>query len=313
MIKTAFVAGAGLGKRLRPLTQDRPKPLVPFFNRPLITYVFDALEAVGIERVVINTHYCASRYDDILSLTEGRGRYQTMQLECIHEPVLLETGGGIRNAAKLFGAEPVLVHNGDIFSSVDLEGLIRTHAKAGGEVTAHLRSFGGPLQVTFDRESGCIQDFRGTLAGEMGEECLFSGIYIVEPRFIERIPPDEIISVIPVFLDMLRSNIPIAGFLDDTGTWADLGTREAYLDAHAILSRDKQSPQIYVHPTAKVDASAELRGFVVIGANAEVGGHTIIEDSVIWENAKITSGAHLMRCIVRDHQIAAGQMKSQDI
>ncbi|MFY8215272.1 MAG: sugar phosphate nucleotidyltransferase [Chthoniobacterales bacterium] len=216
-IKTAFVAGAGLGKRLRPLTEFRPKPLVPFFNQPLICRTFAALASVGIERVVINTHHCASRYDDLLGLTAGIGRFGKLEIQCIHEPILLETGGGIRNASPLFRDESVLVHNGDIFTSVDLAGLIKQHQSGANEVTAHLRSQGGPLQISYDAPTRTIRDFRHSLGQSGTMECLFSGIYIVESNFVSRIPENEIISVVPVFLDMLRAGVPMGGFLDDTG------------------------------------------------------------------------------------------------
>jgi len=89
-VRTAFVPGAGLGKRLRPLTAERPKPLVPVRNRPLITHVFDALIEVGIERFVVNTHHRAEAYGALVG-NEYRGR----EIAYIHEPVLLETGGQV--------------------------------------------------------------------------------------------------------------------------------------------------------------------------------------------------------------------------
>ncbi len=313
MIKTAFVAGAGLGKRLRPLTANRPKPLVPVFNRPLITYVFDALLAVGIERIVINTHHCPQSYDHILRLVRGQGTYCGMQIECIYEPELLETGGGIKNASRLFGDEPVLVHNGDIFSTVDLPGLIQSHAAMRPEVTAHLRSFGGPLQVSYQSNTQRITDFRGALGRESNVGFLFSGIYVIEPTFVRRIPPDTIVSVVPIFLDMLRAGVTIGGFMDDSGVWADLGNRDAYLDAHAIVPRTVDEGRISIDPSARVSASAILRGFVAIGADAVIEDRAVIQDSVIWEGAKIASDAQLVRCIVRDHQSAKGTLIEQDI
>lgn len=312
-IKTAFVAGAGLGKRLRPLTANRPKPLVPLYNRPLITYVFDALLAVGIERIVVNTHHCPQSYEEILRLERGQGTYRGMQIECIYEPVLLETGGGIKNAARLFGDEPVLVHNGDIFASVDLPGLLHAHTTTRPAVTAHLRSFGGPLQVSYHPSTKEITDFRGVLERGSDAGFLFSGIYIIEPAFIRRIPPGTIISVVPVFLDMLRAGVTINGFLDDSGVWADLGNRDAYLDAHATVPRLAEEGRISVDPSAEVSASATLRGFVAIGAHAVIGDRAVIQDSVIWEGAKIASDAQLLRCIVRDHQSAQGILVDKDI
>jgi NDP-sugar pyrophosphorylase family protein len=292
-VRTAFVPGAGLGKRLRPLTEERPKPLVPVGNRPLITHVFDALIAVGIERFVVNTHHCAGVYAELIG-----PKYQGCEVAYIHEPVLLETGGGIRNARGLLGAEPVLVHNGDVRADLNLARLLEAHAAGGCEVTALLRSFGGPLQVLFDPITSQVKDFRCTLGEGTGVDTLFTGAYVIEPAFVDRIPPDEIISVVPVFLDMLRAGIPIAGVLDDSGSWADLGDRASYLEAHR--------GGWLVDETARVGADVKFCGFGAVGAGAEIGAGAVLEDTVVWPDAKIASGAQLCGCIVRDHRVAAG-------
>lgn len=320
-IKTAFIAGAGLGKRLRPLTDCRPKPLVPVFNKLLVTYVLDAVRSVGVERVVINTHHCAEAYAELLDLPGGRGTYEGLEIECVHEPILLETGGGIRNAAEILGDGPVLVHNGDVLCEVDLAGLLEAHSQNGSEVTAHLRSFGGPLQIAYDSPSRRILDFRGTLGRAGDRDCLFSGIYVIERSFIERIPPNEIISVVPVFLDMLQAGVEIAGFCDDGGYWADLGNREAYLDAHALpgfvdrkLVRTTESgARVCVDPTARLGKGVRFEGFAAVGAHAVIGDNALIKDTVIWSHAKIASGTCLTRCIVRDHQEAEGTLIHIDV
>lgn len=297
-IRTAFVAGAGLGKRLRPLTSERPKPLVPVWNRPLITYVFDALIAVGIERFVVNTHHCAEVYAELFEGTDGRGSYRDREVRFVFEPVLLETGGGIKNASAWFRDEPVLVHNGDVLASLNLRALLDRHARTSAEVTLLVRSKDGPLQVRFDPEQESVTDFRDALNAVGGMSTLMTGAYVVESAFVDRIPSGEVISVIPVFLDMLRHGVPIAGVLDDTGSWADLGNRESYLAAHR--------GRVEIHPDARISANVTFGGFASVGANAEIGEGAVIEDSVIWENAKIASGSRLRACIVRDRREVSG-------
>jgi NDP-sugar pyrophosphorylase family protein len=297
-VRTAFVLGAGLGKRLRPLTEERPKPLVPVGNRPLITRVFDELIAVGIERFVVNTHHCAEAYAEVIG-----ERYRDREVRFVHEPVLLETGGGIRNAREFFGREPVLVHNGDVLASLNLRGLLDAHAAGGAEVTLLLRGRDGPLQVRYD--AGRVIDFRGALGARGGTDTLFTGAYVIEPEFVDRIPADAIISVVPVFLEMLRAGTPIAGLLDDSGAWADLGDRASYLEAHRSLG-------IAVHPSARIGAGVELRGFAAVGADAEIGEGAALENTVVWEGAKIASGARLCGCIVRDRRVVSGAHADMD-
>jgi UTP-glucose-1-phosphate uridylyltransferase len=117
-IGTAFVLGAGLGTRLRPLTEERPKPLVPLVHKPLITFAFDHLHAVGVRRFVVNTHHRPQTYDAILNGKNGRAEYRGCEVVFRHEPELLDTGGGIGNIRDLVGNEPFLVHNGDVLADL---------------------------------------------------------------------------------------------------------------------------------------------------------------------------------------------------
>jgi NDP-sugar pyrophosphorylase family protein len=268
-------------------------------NRPLITHVFDSLIAAGIGRFVVNTHHCAETYGALIGAD-----YRGYPVEFIHEPVLLETGGGIRNARELFGNEPVLVHNGDVLADLNLPALLAEHAARGVEVTVLLRSKDGPRQVLFDRRAGRVKDFRGALGAYSGILTLFTGAYVIEPAFVDRIPAGEVISVVPVFLDMLREGLPIAGVLDDSGTWADLGDRASYLAAHA--------GGWPVDEAARLGASVELQGFGAIGAGVEIGDDVVLEDTVVWPGAKIASGARLRGCIVRDHRVASGSHEDTD-
>lgn len=300
-VRTAFVLGAGLGKRLRPLTEERPKPLVPVRNRPLITHVFDALIDVGVERFVVNTHHCPEAYARMLGDDGYRGR----EVKFLFEPTLLETGGGLRNARHLLGPEPVLVHNGDVLATLNLRALLAAHAREGAEVTALLRSKDGPLQVLFDRRSRRVKDFRGALGAEGGVQTLFTGAYVVEPAFIDRIPDDVVTSVVPIFLAMLRQGVSIAGELNDEGVWADLGDRASYLAAHRGA--------VIVDETASLGADVALRGFAAIGANVMIGPGAELEDTVVWPGAKIASGARLRGCIVRDDRVVpAGSFADTD-
>ena len=275
---TAFVLGAGLGTRLRPLTNRRPKPLIPLANRPLITHAFDHLIAAGVKRFVVNTHWCAERYAEFFPTGEWRG----CPIHFIEEtPEVLETGGGIWNARELLRDGPFIVYNGDILSDIPLPRAIAHHRASGNEVTLILRTTGDNRNVTFDPESGRILDLRKVLRPELEPRCLFTGIYLVQPEFIARIPAAQKISVVPIFHEMIRAGAKLGGILLDEGTWRDLGTRDEYL---AVAG-----PGNTIHPTATIGAGASL------------------ENCIIWENATVAPGAHLTRCIVSDGAHASGQ------
>ena len=123
-IKTAFILGAGLGTRLRPLTENTPKPLLEIGGRPIITFAMAHLWAVGIKRFVVNTHHCAEKYAEAFPENNWKGIPITFR----HEPVLLDTAGGIKNIEDLIaGDECIIVYNGDIITNLPIELLIRKH------------------------------------------------------------------------------------------------------------------------------------------------------------------------------------------
>ena len=122
-ITQAFVLGAGLGKRLRPLTDDLPKPLVPIFQKPLITFALDHLIDIGVSRFVINTHKLPESFRNFF----GKNGYRGCSTTLVHEPDLLETGGGIKNAERYLGVEPFITYSGDILTDIALRPLIDEH------------------------------------------------------------------------------------------------------------------------------------------------------------------------------------------
>lgn len=327
-ITQAFVLGAGLGTRLRPLTNDLPKPLVPIFQKPLITFAFDHLLDLGIEKFFVNTHHRPERFaETFASPPDGRTRptarstYRDRHIEFRHEPVLLETAGGIANIADLIAAEPLLVYNGDILTDLPIDRLIDNHLRQDNVVTLALRSGGGPKHVAFDSGSGCVVDIRDQLGTGAAEEFVFTGIYIVDPRFVDLLERGEKRSVIPHFLEMIRRGAKLGGVVIDDGHWWDVGNREAYLQLHRELPAlkfpnypvDDPAWEKTVHETAIVDPTAELRGCSVIGSDCRVGAETILEDTILWPGAQIASRSELLGCIVRSRQKVAGTHRNIDI
>lgn len=259
----AFVLGAGLGNRLRPLTDQLPKPLIPFLHRPLITRAFDHLRGVGAREFIVNTHHLPERYAEAFPDNEYRGARITFR----HEPVLLETAGGIANIADLVSDAPFIVYNGDILTDLPLAPLVKMHEESGNLVTLVLRSEGPTQHVAFDAERGLVTDIRGKLGtGDMGTH-QFTGIYAVSPEFLRHLTPGKIESVVFPWLQAIQKGERIGAVMADEGRWWDLGDRESYLEAHrAFLSAD----DVPVSPEARVHDSAELRGLNVIAPGAEV-------------------------------------------
>ena len=308
MISTAFVLGAGLGTRLKSLTAHRPKPLIPVANRPLITYAFDHLLGVGVEKIVINTHWRSEAYARLFPEQSYRGVPLAFRDE---QPEVLETAGGIWNVRDLLGPGTFLVYNGDILSDLPLERAIRTHFDAGNEVTMILRSSGGPLQVAFDAGSGRVTDIGGRVDGTAAPRFLFSGIYLVNADFIARIPAATKISVVPIFCDMIHAGAKLGGVIIDEGHWWDLGNRENYLAVHSALA--EQQPAPWIHPTAQIAPTATITGASAIGAGAKIGEHASVNDSLVWEGAEIATGTLLNHCIITEGQRVEGIHSHADL
>jgi mannose-1-phosphate guanylyltransferase len=224
-IDTAFILGAGLGTRLRPLTENIPKPLLEIGGRPIITYVMDHLRAVGVKRFIINTHHCAGKYAEAFPENNYKGIPMTFR----HEPILLDTAGGIKNIEDLIaGEERIIVYNGDIITNMPLAPLVEQHFAGYTEVTLVLRGSGPLLNVNIDK-NGFVCDMRHILKNQGVKSCLFAGIYIVEKKFLRRLRVGKIESIVLPLVEMIRENPrSVGGVVIDRGCWYDLGTVDEY-------------------------------------------------------------------------------------
>jgi mannose-1-phosphate guanylyltransferase len=223
--RTAFILGAGLGTRLRPLTDRRPKPLLPIGGRPVITYGMDRLIDAGVDRFIVNTHHCPEVYDEKFPDGSWRGIPITFR----HEPLLLDTAGGLKNIEDLLeDDEAIFCYNGDVLSGFPLRGLADLHERMRPEVTMALRSKGPLLNVNVN-ERGEVCDLRHTLGDKGVRSCLFTGIYAVETSFLKYIEPGKVESVVPVFLRRIVERPgSVMGIVMDEGFWRDIGTVEEY-------------------------------------------------------------------------------------
>lgn len=301
-IQHAFVLGAGLGTRLRSLTAQRPKPLIPICQKSLISFAFDHLIDCGVREFVVNTHHRAEMYAHFFPGAEYRG----LPIRFRHETDLLETGGGIKNVADLLGGKPFVVYNGDIFTDLPLRVALEHHRANGNEATLVLRSKDGPLQVALEENSGRIVDIARRCHAPMEPRFLFTGIYILQPEFFARLPTATKFSVIDTFVEMIRGNARIEGVVIDEGQWWDLGNREKYLDLHRHLQRTPSPGLRWLDPSAEIDPSATISGATVIGEHCHVGSGARLHDCILWEHANIASGAALTNCIVASREPVHG-------
>lgn len=281
-MRKAFILGAGLGTRLRPLTDTLPKPLIPLHNHPLVTHALDHCLAAGLDDIAINTHYLPEAWDAAFP----EKRYKNARLTFFHEPELLETGGGIKNIASWIGDESILIYNGDILTNLSLSDLIASHETSENTATLAVRDSGPSLHLALQGLQ--ITDIHGKISGQKGSH-QFTGIYCISPDILALIPAKEKISIIPAFLDLIRQK-KLGGHFANEATWLDLGTREAYLEAAF-----SKTPEI--HPSARIHPSAQIENSW-IGENCQVGKQATIKNSILWPNTKIAPDAHIENSII---------------
>lgn len=223
--KTAFILGAGLGTRLRPLTELCPKPLLEISGCPIITYAMDHLLGAGVERFIVNTHHRAELYQEKFPERKWRG----VPIIFRYEPVLLDTAGGLKNIEDLLEEdEAILCYNGDILADFPLQKLLRFHELHRPEATLVLRS-DGPLRNVNVNERGEVCDLRFTLQNPGAQACAFTGIYSVETSLLRHIEAGKAESIISVFIDRIREKAgSVMGIILDEGCWHDIGSMESY-------------------------------------------------------------------------------------
>jgi NDP-sugar pyrophosphorylase family protein len=299
--------------RLRPLTDDLPKPLVPIFQKPLITFALDHLIDIGLRSFVINTHRLPQFFEQLFVNHDYAGH----SVQLIHEPDLLETGGGIKNAEPLLGPEPFITYSGDILTDVRVEALIEEHFGRGNDVTLALRETGLATGVAL--RDGRVVDIarRHGVPGNYD----FANIALWNPNIFQRIPSKRKISFVPVLADWIGQGGKIGGVVLNDGQWFNISSRDEYLKVHQWIAAQRWNPDYIktpdwsesIHPSAIVHPTAELRGCCVVGRNCRVEADAILEDTIVWPASQIASRSRLTGCIVRSHREVEGIHRNIDI
>lgn len=226
----AMILAAGLGTRLRPLTNTTPKPLLPMGGIPLIVWNLLLLRRHGFHEVVINLHYLAPMIEQAL----GDGSTFGLRIQYSHEPVILGTGGGIKQAESYFSGEPVLVLNGDTLVELDLEALMAFHRSKKAAATLVVRKDADAATwglVEVGQEHRIVR-----ITGKgLTETCptvprMFAGIHILEPRLLQDVPKGVMSSIIDPYVAAISRGDTVLGY-DLNGYWSDIGTVERYEQA----------------------------------------------------------------------------------
>jgi NDP-sugar pyrophosphorylase family protein len=226
----AMILAAGLGTRLRPLTNTMPKPLLPVAGTPLIVWNLLLLKRHGFHEVIINLHHLGPMIERAL----GNGSKYGLRIWYSQEPVILGTGGGIKQAEPNFSGEPVLILNGDTLVEIDLDELCAFHRQRGAAATLVLRADPdaarwGLVEMGDDLRIARITG-RGRSESATTHPRMFAGIHILHPRLLRDVPKGKESSIIDAYVSAILQGEPVLGF-DHAGYWSDVGTPERYAQA----------------------------------------------------------------------------------
>jgi NDP-sugar pyrophosphorylase family protein len=231
----AMVLAAGLGTRLRPLTDTRPKALVEIGGRTLLEINLTQLRGVGVNEVIINVHHLADRITEYLVANRNFG----MRIEVSREEVLLDTGGGLKKAGWFFledtrrRDEPFLLHNVDVISTIGLRRLVEAHRSGRALATLAVQTRDASRQLLFDdrlqlcgRRAGRDKDPEVVRQSPNLQAFAFTGIHVLSPRFLTLMTEQGVFSIIDVYLRLAGQGERIQGHRVDDSYWRDLGKPE---------------------------------------------------------------------------------------
>jgi NDP-sugar pyrophosphorylase family protein len=242
----AMILAAGLGTRLRPLTEDRPKALVEVDGRTLLEITLSRLRNIGVHEVIINVHHFA---DAIVEYLKRNDNFN-MRVEVSREESLLDTGGGLKKAAAFFLEEdnasdtPFFVHNVDVISTLDLGLMLEFHRKSRSLATLAIQDRETSRYLLFDeqlrlcgRQSGRDGDPQFARSSLHVQPLAFCGIHVVSPRIFRMINEEGCFSIIDTYLDLAGRGEPILGFQADEYYWRDVGSLDSLRQAGEDLAR----------------------------------------------------------------------------
>jgi len=313
----AVVLVGGEGTRLRPLTLETPKPMVPVMNMPFLERTLRRLKDAGIEDVILPAGYLP----EAITSYFGDGSKLGLRLRYVIEETPLGTAGALKNVEQYIDA-PFFVLNGDILTSLDLRAMMREHREKGGVGTLHL------IRVDDPSAFGCVvHDARGRVSAfvekpprdEAPTNEINAGTYLLERSVLDAIPAGRAVSIErETFPRLIADGSPLYAYTTDD-YWIDLGKPEAYLGAHRhifdgamplglrpdvdgpgreTIPASAIRPPVFVGAGCRIDPNAIVGPYTVIGDRCAIEAGATVADSLIWDDVRVDAGARVERAIV---------------
>jgi len=313
-MKAVIIAG-GWGTRLRPLTYNIHKSIVPVVNRPFVIHQIELLKQYGVTEIILNLHYLAKEVKTIL----GDGKALGVKMYYSIEEKPLGTCGAVKNAEEFFKGDkdPMLVFNGDVLTDINLDEVIKFHRQKNARVTLTLTRVEDPTSyglIITDKSDRVIKFQEKPSWEQVTANTINAGIYVMDPQIFQNVPTGvEYSFERDLYHSLLQKEEPIYGFVT-SAYWLDIGSPQKYKQAHRdILHQEvkvkvpgkRERGNVWIGDDVGLDASAHLHGpsligsgskvgkyvqlneLTVLGDNVTVGEGSTIEESIIWTGTKI--------------------------
>ncbi|MGH9026802.1 MAG: sugar phosphate nucleotidyltransferase [Acidimicrobiia bacterium] len=315
----AVILAGGEGTRLRPLTSNQPKPMIPLVNRPMMEHVVKLLARHGFDDIVVTVAFLANQVRNYF----GAGEELDVMMRYASEDSPLGTAGAVLNASAELD-DTFLVISGDVLTDIDLTEFVKAHRDSGALASIALKRVDHPLDfgIVITRPDGSIERFLEKPGwGQVFSDTINTGIYVLEPGVLDFIAPGEIVDFSSdVFPAMLEQGKPLYGYVAD-GYWEDVGTPEAYLKAHGDVLDGRVAVDIdgfqlgegvWVGEDAEIDPDARIEGPVVIGDNCRVEAGAHLRDyTVLGTDVVVRGDAFVERTVCHDHVYIGHSVRSR--
>jgi mannose-1-phosphate guanylyltransferase len=289
----AIILAAGLGTRLKTLTANRPKALMPILNRPIIARTIDYLKSHGVNHIAVNAHHHFKQVLDYLR----NGKPFGIEMDVRVEEEILGTGGAIKNFSDFWGADPFIVVNGDVLTDIPLAAAYEYHLRSDRPATMILHDYEQFNQVMVNEDCQVIDISRQKSYGRLA----FTGIHILSREVLSYIPGPGYSDIIDSYRTLIQSGA-LGAYISKNHYWRDIGSPDSYIAAHGEILAATKHPFV-IGPNSIIDRSVELRGWAAIGEKAILEKGSIIEKSILWDNVTLKEGVRIFNSVVTSSKL----------
>lgn len=308
--RKAIILAAGMATRMLPLSLDTPKPAMPLWGRPVIGHILALLARWKVREVLVNLHFNPSPICEYLRTNKFPG----LRLACSFEPDILGTGGVLHRADWFRDESPFWMVNADIAADLDPAPILAAFRRPKTVAALWLEPERGPRTV--EMRAGKITNFQTSRPGTTGTYT-FCGLQLISPKLLPYLPPDSFCSIIRAYENAMCAGKAVRGVCVPESYWADLGTPDSYLRAHAEIraksARKLPGSALYIPPPRRQwrawrRGGMKWKGFAAIDPAAHIARGATIENAVIWRGAKVGPAAIVKNAIVGSDCMITGRV-----